>query len=236
MAITFKNIPHVERKVFRRTSMNEILVFFAYAPVSLVSSKDAVENYLKSIGLKFSRWQLNSNEGKEDSLEYQDQDVTVSLTSAGALVNIPVTKYRDFTRTGFVWEHLEQALLTLHVNPIVWSFSKGNKFIFTKPVTEDAKDKLLELILSEELRTMSGGKGIFVEESIEKNCVFSCRYGFEKYKDSDALSLKTMITSSNYQVKNLCDQVMAMNELMFDVWHWCMSQRMLEFMNTPKEQ
>ena len=235
MAIKFKNIPHVERKVFRRTSMNEILVFFAYEPVSIASCKDALESFLKKIGLSISKLQMISNEEKDDLLEYQDQNVTVSLTSAGAFVNIPVTKYRDFTSTEFVWKHLEQALLILHVNPIVWSFSKGNKFVFIKPVTEDIKDKLLELILSNELRTLSGGKGIFVEESIEKSSVFSCRYGFEKYKDKDALSLKTMITHSSYQVTNLTAQVMAMNELMFDVWHWCMSQRMLEFMNSPKE-
>lgn len=235
MATKFKNIPHVERKVFKRTSMNEILVFFAYAPVSLASSKDALESFLKAIGLNISKLQMNSNEEKDDLLEYQDKDVTVSLTSAGALVNIPVTKYRDFTSTEFVWQHLEQALLILHVNPIVWSFSKGNKFVFIKPVTEDIKDKLLELILSNELRTMSEGKGIFVEESIDKSSVFSCRYGFEKYKDKDALSLKTMITNSSYQVTNLVAQVMAMNEQMFDVWHWCMSQRMLEFMDSSKE-
>lgn len=235
MATTFKNIPHVERKVFRRTSMNEILVFFTYAPVSLVNCQDALAAELKAMGLTISRLQLNSNGEKDDLVEYQDGDVTVSLTNAGALVNIPVTKYRDFTNTEFVWVHLERALTVIHANPIIWSFSKGNRFVFTKPVTDEVKGNLLELILSEDLLKHTQDKGIFVLESDDRTCVFSCRYGFEKFKDKDALGLKTMITNSSFQVKNLTAQVMAMNELMFDVWHWCMSQRMLDFMNTTKE-
>ena len=143
MATTFKNIPHVGRKVFGRTSMNEILVFFTYTPISLVNSQEALMGVLKDMKLTVSRLQLNSNGEKDDLVEYQDQDVTVSLTNAGVLVNIPVTKYRDFTSTEFVWNHLELALQTLHVNPIIWSFSKGNRFVFAKPVSEESKKSLL---------------------------------------------------------------------------------------------
>lgn len=236
MATRFKNIPHVGRKVYRRTSMNEILVFFTYSPVSLVNCQDVLAAKLKEMGLTISRLQLNGNGEKDDLMEYQDQDVTVSLTNAGALVNIPVTKYRDFTSTGFVWNHLEEALLALHVNPIIWSFSKGNRFVFAKPVAEDSKRSLLSLVLSEDLLNQAQGKGIFVVESDDQTCVFSCRYGFEKYKEQDALSLKTMISSQSYEVKGLTKQVMEMNELMFDVWHWAMSPAMLKFMDAQKEQ
>lgn len=236
MATTFKNIPHVERKVFERTSMNEILVFFTYSPISLVNSQEALMGVLKEMELTVSRLQLNSNGEKDDLVEYQDQDVTVSLTNAGVLVNIPVTKYRDFTSTEFVWDHLEKALQTLHVNPIIWSFSKGNRFVFAKPVSEESKKSLQALILSEDLLDQSQDKGIFVVESDDRTCVFSCRYGFEKYKEQDALSLKTMISSQSYELKGLTRQVMEMNELMFDVWHWTMSPAMLKFMDIPKEQ
>lgn len=236
MTTTFKNIPHVRRKVFSRTSMNEILLFFTYTPISLVNSQETLMGVLKKMGLTVSRLQLNSNGEKDDLVEYQDQDVTVSLTNAGVLVNIPVTKYRDFTSTEFVWNHLEQALQTLHVNPIIWSFSKGNRFVFAKPVTEESKKSLLTLILSEDLLKQTQDKGIFVVESDDRTCVFSCRYGFEKYKEQDALSLKTMISSQSYEVKGLSRQVMEMNELMFDVWHWAMSPALLKFMETPKEQ
>lgn len=230
MATTFKNIPHVKRKVFRRTSMNEILVFFTYAPVSLVGSQDALSGELKAMGLSINRLQLNSNGEKDDLVEYQDRDVTVSLTNAGALVNIPVTKYRDFTTTEFVWAHLERALMALHVNPIIWSFSKGNRFVFAKPVTDEVKESLLALVLSDDLLKQAQGKGIYAIESDDRTCVFSCRYGFEKYREQDALSLKTMITSQSYAVKGLTSLVMEMNELMFDVWHWAMSPGMLKFM------
>lgn len=236
MATTFKNIQHVGRKVFARTSMNEIIVFFTYAPISLVNTQEALTGVLKGMGLTISRLQLNSNGENNDLVEYQDQDVTVSLTNAGVLVNIPVTKYRDFTSTEFVWNHLEQVLQTLHVNPIIWSFSKGNRFVFAKPVTEESKKNLLTLILSEDLLKQAQDKGIFVVESDDRTCVFSCRYGFEKYKEQDALSLKTMISSQSYEVKGLTRQVMEMNELMFDVWHWTMSPALLKFMDTPKEQ
>ena len=236
MVTTFKNIPHVGRKVFARTSMNEILVFFTYTPISLVNNQEALTRVLKEMELTMSRLQLNSNGEKDDLMEYQDQDVTVSLTNAGVLVNIPVTKYRDFTTTEFVWNHLEQALQTLHVNPIIWSFTKGNRFVFAKPVSEESKKSLLSLILSEELLKQTQDKGIFVVESDDRTCVFSCRYGFEKYGEQDALSLKTMISSQSYNVKGLTRQVMEMNELMFDVWHWAMSPAILKFMDTSKEQ
>lgn len=236
MATSFKNIPHVGRKVYGRTSMNEILVFFTYSPISLVNIQEALTGVLKEMGLSVTRLQLNSNGEKDDLVEYQDGDITVSLTNAGALVNIPVTKYRDFTTTEFVWNHLEQALKIMHVNPIIWTFSKGNMFVFAKPVAEESKKNLLALILSEDLLKQTRDKGIFVEESDDRTCVFSCRYGFEKYKEKDALSLKTMISSQNYEVKGLTKQVMEMNELMFDVWHWAMSPDLLKFMEAPKEQ
>ena len=216
--------------------MNEILVFFTFTPISLVNSQEALMGVLKEAELTVSRLQLNSNGEKDDLVEYLDQDITVSLTNAGALVNIPVTKYRDFTSTAFVWNHLEPALQALHVNPIIWSFSKGNRFVFAKPVSEESKKSLLTLILSEDLLKQSQDKGIFVVESEDRTCVFSCRYGFEKYRERDALSLKTMITSQSYEVKGLTRQVMEMNELMFDVWHWTMSPALLKFMDTPKEQ
>lgn len=235
MATTFKNIPDVERKVYKRTSMNEILLFFTYTPISLVNNRNVLENELKAMELSISRLQLNSNEGKDDLIEYQDGDVTVSLTNVGVLVNIPVTRYRDFTTTEFVWNHLEQVLRVLHVNPIIWSFSKGNRFVFAKPVAEEAKKSLLSVILSEELLKQSNDKGVYVVESDDRTCVFSCRYGFEKYKEQDALSLKTMISSQSYEVNGLTKQVMAMNELMFDVWHWTMSPALLKFMDAQKE-
>ena len=84
--------------------------------------------------------------------------------------------------------------------------------------------------LSEDLLKQAQGKGIYAIESDDRTCVFSCRYGFEKYREQDALSLKTMITSQSYAVKGLISQVMEMNELMFDVWHWAMSPGMLKFM------
>ena len=60
-----------------------------------------------------SRLQLNSNGEKDDLVEYQDQHVTVSLTNAGVLVNIPVTKYRDFTTTEFEGSGGQELLYTL---------------------------------------------------------------------------------------------------------------------------
>jgi len=215
--------------------MNEVLLLFTYSPLLLADAYDIISLKAQELKLKMTTVQFSKSGDDESLIAYLDEDVSVSFMPSAVLVNIPVFKYRDFTRTLPVWKHLEQILSSIGINPIVWTFSKSNRFVLTSPVTNDNRQQVLELILSGELLQSSGVQHLYVEESIDKTRVFTCRYGFEKYKNFDSLSLKTMISTQSYQVEGLADQVLITNGLMFDVWHWAVSNDLLAFMDNPKE-
>lgn len=234
MTQVFEHIPHVERKVFKRTTMNEISVFLSFAPLSLASKfKD-----LKALDLDFEAILIpsdNADISKSELITYKDKDIAVSLLSTGILVNVPTTDYRDFKTTDFAWNHLEDVMRAMKIEPAAWVFTKGNRFVFTQPLTgEEQREEALKMILSEDYLSLASTNCLFFEDSIDKTRLFSCRYGFEKYNGKDALGLKFMIASQSYSVNGLCEQVMETNSLLFDGWHWVMNDKMLDFLDKPK--
>ena len=92
------------------------------------------------------------------------------------------------------------------------------------------KGQVNQLILSRGLLELSKNN-IYVEESIDKTKVFTCRYGWDKFGEKDSLGLKTMIAFQTYNLENLKGQVFEANELMFDVWDWSVSVEIKKFMD-----
>ena len=140
----------------------------------------------------------------------------------------------DFTNTEFLWNDVEKILRELEVCPIVWSFTKGNRWVFNKAILQGQENEVFKLVLSENLLKNTAENHIYVEEATDNSCIFTCRYGIEKVNEKDSVGMKTMITSRSYTVENLCSQVLLVNELMFDVWHWCVSDSVKELMNSKK--
>ena len=219
----FEHINHVDRKVYKHTFMNEILLFFTYNAISLEDVNRAIDKKAGELGLTAIK---GNGEDPKDLLAYRDDETLVSFTSTGVLVNVPASKYRDFTKTSSVWENLEAVLDAVKVCPMAWTFSKGNRFVFKSPVAEKDVEKVKEIVLSPELLENTKDRPTYVEESLDKTNlrIFSCMYGMEKFNGLDALFLKTMIATQSYTVNNLCSQVMETNSLMFDCWYWTMSE------------
>lgn len=216
----FEHIVHVDRKVYKRTFMNEILLSFTYNTIMSKEMSDMVDSKARELGLLA----LEDNDAPEDFLAYKDGEVLVSIAANGVLVNVPATKYRDFKTTNDVWNHLEVLLTVMNVAPMAWSFYKGNRFVFKVPIAEKDVELVKKIVLSSDLMEHSNDKSTYVEESTDKKRFFSCKYGFEKFKESDALYLKTLIATQNYTLENLCGQVMETNDLMFDCWYWATSE------------
>lgn len=224
----FEHIPHVERMIYKRTFMNEISLLFTYNPLQISDISEEIERKGISLGM--------SVVSKGDvSLVLKDKDAFITWTSSAVLVSLPSSEYKDFTTTGFVWEHLSDMLKTVDVNPIVWSFTKGNRMVFAKAVDEGKRDEIYKIVLSKHLIDNSGDKHFYVEESKDKSCVLTCRYGLEKYNGKDSLGLKIMIASQTYSIDGLKEQVFCVNDLMYDCWHWCMSDNMFSLMNVDKK-
>ena len=220
----FEHIPHVERKIFKRTFMNEISLLFTYSPLKMSEICEEIERISISMGMSVVT--------KGDTLLIlKDKDALVTWTANAVLVSIPSSEYKDFETTGFVWDHLSVILKSIDVNPIVWSFTKGNRMVFAKAIDEEKKDEIFKIVLSDDLIENGGDKHFYVEESKDKTCVLTCRYGLEKYNGKDSLSLKTMITSQAYAIDGLKEQVFGVNELMYDSWYWCMSEDMFSLMD-----
>lgn len=224
----FEHIPHVERKIFKRTFMNEISLLFTYSPLKMSEVCGGIERISVSMGMSVVT--------KTDTLfVLKDKDALVSWTANAVLVSIPSSEYKDFATTDFVWDHLSVILKSMDVNPIVWSFTKGNRMVFAKAIDVEKKNEVYKIVLSDVLIANGGDKHFYVEESKDKTCVLTCRYGLEKYNGRDSLSLKTMITSQAYAIDGLKEQVFRVNELMYDSWHWCMNESVFSLMNADKK-
>lgn len=224
----FEHIPHVERMIYKRTFMNEISLLFTYNPLKISDICGEIERTGISMGMS-----VVSKE--DDLLVLKDKDAFLTWTASAVLVSLPSSEYKDFTTTGFVWEHLSVMLKSVDVNPIVWSFTKGNRMVFAKAIDEEKRNEIFNIVLSNSLIASSGDKHFYVEESQDKSCVLTCRYGLEKYNGKDSLSLKIMIASQTYAIEGLKEQVFGVNEMMYDCWHWCMSEKMLSLMNVDKK-
>lgn len=226
--MVFENIPHVERKIFKRTTMNEIALFFTFDAIDIAERREQMTGMIADFGLS-----VLSLEGKteNEAFVYIDQDVVVTFVSSGVLVNVPTIKYRDFHTTEPVWKRLSQLMLSLNLNTLVWTFTKGNRLLFTRQLDDEAKQKVLSICLSEAMLKAMGSERVYVEESIDKRRTFTCRYGYEAFKDRTALSLKTMITTQNYKPESLLQEVMETNDLMFDVWFWAASEELKTMMD-----
>ena len=224
----FEHIPHVKRHVYKRTTMNEIVLFFTYDVISISERKDQILKLLSEYGL--TTMPTSKKEG-EDMLVYVDDGVIVTFVSSGVIVNIPSFKYRNFLKTEKIWERLSQIMLALNLNTMVWTFTKGNRLVFTYQLDESAKQTVLKIAFSEAMLAVMDKERVFVEESNDKKRTLTCRYGFEAFKDKTALSLKTMITTRSYSPENLVREVMDTNELMFDAWYWAAGEDLKKMMD-----
>ena len=224
----FEHIPHVKRHVYKRTTMNEIVLFFTYDVISISERKDQILKLLSEYGL--TTMPTSKKEG-EDMLVYVDDGVIVTFVSSGVIVNIPSFKYRNFLKTEKIWERLSQIMLALNLNTMVWTFTKDNRLVFTYQLDESAKQTVLKIAFSEAMLAVMDKERVFVEESNDKKRTLTCRYGFEAFKDKTALSLKTMITTRSYSPENLVREVMDTNELMFDAWYWAAGEDLKKMMD-----
>ena len=220
---TFDNIPHVQRKIYERTFMNEIVLFFSYEKIDSVSIGEGFAAFLNERGVNISI----HNEG---IVVYKFKDAAISITTVGTLLSIPSREYKDFSKTKEIWEHVEDVLSKLCVIPVAWAFTKGNRFVFSKPISEEKHKDVFNLILSKDLLDASNEKQFYVKESIDHTCVFSCRYGIDKVQDKDCLSLKIMITSVAYSLDEFMKQIFNRNEDMFDCWRWCINENAIAMM------
>lgn len=229
MSHVFEHIPHVERKVFKRTTMNEVSLFLTYNPTSLAK--------MRQLDLDFGFIKIGNDErgkGHNEMVSYKDKDVLVTFLNTGVLVSVPAMEYRDFETTSFVWEHLEKIMNTLAVEPAPWLFTKGNRFVFTEPITESNRQEALDMVFSTDYLSFVKDRRLFFEESIDKTKLFSCQYGFEESKKEGVITVKYLIATQSYSIDGLCDQIMETNKLMFDGWHWSMSKGMLNFLDQDK--
>ena len=226
----FKNIPHISRKVYAHTFLNEIVLFFAYNPVKMGVVGNDIMPFLSERGY----YTITRKTG--NVLICRDGNAIVTFMSSGVLVSIPSKEYHDFTTTGCVWEHLEEVLNRISVEPMVWTFSKSNRFIFNTPIRQNEQDAVFKLVLSKELIECSADNHLYVSESEDKTCVFSCQYVLGHMEDKDSLVVKNMLLSSSYSLSNLKEQVMSRNDDMFDCWHWCMSENVLQLMDSKQMQ
>ncbi|MBR5972923.1 MAG: hypothetical protein IK017_09785 [Paludibacteraceae bacterium] len=227
MERVFENIPHVERHVYERTFMNEISLFFSYNSIDLGVAGEVLGR-LKSMDIQIDK---NSDENDLKAISIKDKDALVTFTSKAVLVSLPSRKYVDFTTTKSLWDDVESWLKKLEIKPSVWSFTKGNRWVFRKPISPEQEADVLKVVLSKELLGKSRENHIYVEESKDKSCVFTCRYSMEKVNGNDSLGLKTMITCQSYSTDKLSEQVFRVNEWMFDVWSWCVSDSIKDLMS-----
>lgn len=223
---TFPNINHVERKMFNRTFMNEIVLFFTYNQINLATVEEDITTILPSIECTFC-----PEKSSKDNIIYTDKDAIITFTPIGVLASIPSKEYRDFSKTTSIWNHLETVMKHIGINPLTWTFTKGNRFVFNKPISAEQYNDVYKLILSDSLISLSNDSHMLVLESEDQSCVFTCRYGMEKFQGKDSLGMKTMIVSQAYSIEGLADQVQKRNEDMFDCWYWCMSEKTLSIMN-----
>lgn len=224
----FEHIPHVQRHIYKRTTMNEIVLFFTFDAISISERKDQIKDETSKQGLVILPSAQNT---VEEFVAYMDGDVIVSFISSGVIVNIPSSKYRDFEKTKGVWERLSKIMMAINLNTIVWTFTKGNRLVFTNQLDETAKQKVLKIVFSEAMLAVMDNERIFVEESNDQKRTLTCRYGYEAFKDKTALSLKTMITTRSYSPENLVSDVMETNELMFDAWYWATGDELKKMMD-----
>lgn len=226
----FKNIPHVDRVIYGRTFMNEISLLFTYNPIKLDIASEVIARVAQPLGFQID---VITKEDGKTAVIVRDKKATISFTPNAVLVSLPTQEYADFTTTGLLWKDVEILLKELEVCPVVWSFTKGNRWIFSKALSREQEMDVYKVIFSEKLLENTTGNHIYVEESVDKSCVLTCRYGIEKINEKDSVGLKTMIASQSYTLDNLCEQVFSVNELMFDVWNWCINNSIKQLMKSP---
>lgn len=227
---TFEHIPHMERKIYKRTFMNEIALYFTYEQVNLKEVGEGICQCGKALGIEV----VPNDRGNEDILSLKDGNAIITFTSSGVLVSLPSREYQDFEKTGFIWEHLEALLTESKAVPLSWSFTKGNRWVFNKPIAPKMTDHVYKVVLSKELLENTVDKHFYIESSIDNSHVFTCRYGLEKINGKDSVGLKTMIVSLSYSLNNLKEQIFDVNELMFDVWSWSVSEDVKQLMQKEK--
>ena len=227
----FINIPHVDRVVYERTFMNEISLLFTYNPIKLDLASEIIAHMAQSLDIQMD---FIEKDGEKTAILVRDKNAIITFTPNAVLISLPTREYVDFSTTTFLWKDVETMLRGLEVNPIVWSFTKGNRWVFNKAISHDQEKNVFKTIFTEELLNNTNEKHIYVEESIDKSRVFTCRYGMEKVNEKDAVGMKTMIASQSYTLDNLVEEVFGVNELMFDVWNWCVNDSIKELMKSKK--
>lgn len=227
MGKVFENIPNVNRHVYRRTFMNEISLCFFYDSIDMGVASEVMAR------LKLTDIQMNKipDENVIKAITVRDKGALVTFTSNAVLISLPSRKYVDFIKTESLWDDIGSWLKKLEIKPSVWSFTKGNRWVFNRPISSNDESDVLKVVLSQDLLEKSSENHIYVEEGIDKSCVFTCRYGLEKVNGRDSLGLKTMITCQSYSIDRLREQVFCVNEWMFDVWSWCISDSIKKLMD-----
>ncbi|MCQ2082452.1 MAG: hypothetical protein MJZ11_12410 [Lachnospiraceae bacterium] len=221
----FEHIPHVERYIYERSFINEISILFTYKQLEL-DFDQKVAPVIEGLDLE-----IVSDLSKHVPIMIKDQDAMIMLTNSAAVVSLSTKTYKDFRNSGLIWDHVEKLLSAMKVSESVWSFTKGNRWAFNKKFQSEKQREVMRVVLSDDLINSSHNSSLYVEESDDKSHVFSCRYSMGELQNGNShLDMKIMIVSNLYKVENLKKQVFEMNDLIFDCWSWCISERMKCFM------
>ena len=222
--LEFKNITHCDRRIFERTFLNEIVLLFAYEKVDPSSLDEEFHSFLSQEGCR------DITTGDKGCV-YNYQDAVITVSSAGTLVSIPSKEYKDFETSGEIWCHVERLFKQICINPTAWAFTKGNRFVFNKPISSEQYDAAFQLILSHDLLACTKENHLCAISSNDATSLFVAKYGLEQISGKDSLSLKIFISSMSYNLDGLREQVFERNKDMFNCWMWCMSEKMISFMS-----
>lgn len=128
--VTFKHIEHVKREIYNRTFMNEINLFFTYNPIDISEVSENFNFLLPTFNGKMV--------SKEDNMFiYKHKSNLITFTPNGVYVSIPAKEYKDFKTTSDIWDNLGLVLKALEICPNMFLFTKGNLFIFNKPIADE---------------------------------------------------------------------------------------------------
>ena len=157
----FKNIPQVRRVVYERTFMNEISLLFTYNTIKLDIASEVIARLAPDMHLDIKNI---DKDGEKEAILIEDKNALITFTPNAVLVSLPTREYMDFTKTEFLWNDVEILLRELEVCPIVWSFTKGNRWVFNKAILPEQENEVYKVVLSENLLKGTAKEHIYVEE------------------------------------------------------------------------
>lgn len=216
-------IPHQKREIFNKTFLYNVVITCAYEDKNLNEYFSEIKSALVPLG-----WMID--EKKCDSMCFRKSGSVLTFANDNFMLSMPRSDYQNFDNISDIIDKLEYIHDLAEIKIVKLLLAKNNRFNI-KHTNNKGDEWMRHVLFSTSFLDVWDKKehSYFYQNNQILTAVLTRNISKDDI-DTVELSLLTVQTEND----NFKDGIIRLNDEVYDVWYWAMSDDMLQMMKTNK--